>query len=50
MYECCITVWEADYRLKATDWQEQVVLLVKDIEVFNLRLFLVEYYGLIKIS
>lgn len=47
MYKCCIAVWGADYRLKATDQQEQSALLVKNIEVFSLRLFLVERYELI---
>lgn len=49
MYKCCIAVLGVDYGLKATDWQEQSVLLVKNIEVFSLRLFLVERYGLIEI-
>nr|DAT88822.1 MAG TPA: hypothetical protein [Caudoviricetes sp.] len=35
--------------MKATDQQEQSALLVKNIEVFNLRLFLVQCYGLIEI-
>lgn len=38
-----------DYRLKATGQQEQFALLLKDIEVFNLQLFLAEYYELIRI-
>ena len=50
MYKCCIYVWEADYRLKATDKQEQFSLLVKNIEVFSLRLFPVEWYELNEIS
>lgn len=42
-----MAVWGVDYRLKAADQQERFALLVENIEVFSLRLFLVERYGLI---
>nr|DAQ31030.1 MAG TPA: hypothetical protein [Caudoviricetes sp.] len=32
--------------MKATDQQGRSILLVKNIEVFGGRLFLVQYYGL----
>ena len=50
MYKCCITVWAVDYKLKATYQQEQFALLAKNIEVFSLRLFPVECYGLNEMS
>nr|DAU19837.1 MAG TPA: hypothetical protein [Caudoviricetes sp.] len=42
-------MWAVDYRLKATDQQEQSALLVKNIEILDERLFLVQCYELIEI-
>nr|DAT54816.1 MAG TPA: hypothetical protein [Caudoviricetes sp.] len=42
-------MWAVDNRLKATDQQEQSALLVKNTEILDERLFLVQCYGLIEI-